>query len=106
MRKIVLGIFAICGLWSCNQHPTTGWSQEQSVGVIIPVHLSEQEIILRATDENSISDVNVYLVQNQSVLLHKYFTTTTVQFEYPAGRYRLYVIANHHADLGDLDSKL
>ena len=103
MRKIVLGIFAICGLWSCNQHPTTGWSQEQSVGVIIPVHLSEQEIILRATDENSISDVNVYLVQNQSVLLHKYFTTTTVQFEYPAGRYRLYVIANHHADLGDLD---
>ena len=66
MRKIVLGIFAICGLWSCNQHPTTGWSQEQSVGVIIPVHLSEQEIILRATDENSISDVNVYFEESQA----------------------------------------
>lgn len=103
MRKIALGILAVCGLWSCNQHSTTGWSQEQPVAVTIPVHLSEQEVILRATDENSIADVNVYLVQDRSVLLHKYFTSTTVQFEYPAGRYRLYVIANHHADLGDLD---
>lgn len=103
MKKIAFGILMICALSSCNQNTTTFRSHKQNRTITIPICPAEQQIVLRATDENTISDVNVYLVQEQDVLLHKYTCSEVVQFSYPAGQYQLYVIANHHADMGDLD---
>lgn len=94
-------MFAACWLSSCQNQ--TVLSQRQQVSVTIPVCPSKQEVVLRSTDENSITDVNVFLVQEQDIVFHKYYPSETVQFEYPAGHYRLFVIANHHTDLGDLD---
>lgn len=105
MKNLFLALctLAVCGLWSCTRTSTTTRSQGQAVSVTIPVCSSKQEVVLRSTDENSISDVNIFLVQDKEVLIHKYSPSALVQFSYPAGQYQLYVIANHHADMGDLD---
>ena len=57
--------------------------------------------LTRATDEDVVTDVNLYLFgRNNTVSLHKYTTGSRVEFECPAGDYMLYVVVNRHEDLG------
>lgn len=101
MQRIFISILAVY-MCSCIQNPTTSHSLKP-ISVTVPIYISEQEVMLRSTDEHTITDVNVYLVKEQEVLLHKYSHGAMVHFNFPAGQYRMYVIVNHHADLGELD---
>lgn len=56
----------------------------------------------RAADEGRITDTNLYLFgRNATFAQHLYATTGRLRFECPPGDYRLYVVANRHADLGE-----
>ncbi|WP_416993320.1 DUF4906 domain-containing protein, partial [Alistipes communis] len=56
----------------------------------------------RATDEEAIRDINLYLFgRSNGQSLHFYFRSTLVRFECLPGEYDLYVAANLDADLGE-----
>lgn len=105
MRNISMFLACSLLLWSCskeivhdNPTPEVEW-----VRVTLPVSVSEQEIITRSTDENSIRDVNLYLVSGQNIMHHSFTSESALQFRCPPGKYELHIIANHHADMGDLN---
>lgn len=91
------------GLGGCYEQPRQGSQTDPEVEVTLSVVPAEQDIFTRVADENIISDVNLYLVQDESVIKHVYSTTAITSFLCPAGKYTLYVIANHHADTGQMD---
>lgn len=58
------------------------------------------------TNENSIADLNIYLVDELTQeSTHYFMNTTSVQFFCHKGNFRLYIIANAHADLGKLSAE-
>lgn len=103
MRKIVVAYAFIALMFSCSKeviYDNPVPEDDSLITVTLPVCVSEQEVITRATDENRIEDVNLYLVHGQSIMVHSYNTSSSsVRFRCPPGNYRLYVIANHHAAL-------
>ncbi len=92
------------GLCSCTkvqleERPTA----TNSVRVELQVLPEAAESITRATDENRIADVNLFLFgKSNPACVHLYGTTAHLSFECPAGEYALYAVANIHADMGDL----
>ncbi len=92
------------GLCSCTkvqleERPTA----TNSVRVELQVLPEAAESITRATDENRIADVNLFLFgKSNPACIHLYGSTSRLCFECPAGEYALYAIANIHADMGDL----
>lgn len=76
---------------------------QQTVAVCLSVRPASLQIVTRAADEERITDTNLYLFgRNTTFAQHLYATTGRLRFECPPGHYRLYVVANRHADLGEL----
>ena len=107
MNRIVIALLcaALCGMCSCR---SAGGMQslqpvEGMANVTLSVRGGVQNVISRAADDNSIADVNLYVVSGSKVLRHVYTASATLKFACPAGKHTLYILANHHADMGDLD---
>lgn len=103
MNKIL--ILLSCLLCACDGDNTQTPQQQTNDFVVVglTVYTSEPDKITRTTDENAIADLNLYLVDNLTMKsLHIYTRTPSVQFSCHPGTYRLYVIANAHADMGNL----
>ena len=107
MKRILSFLFLLCLFCSCSrdkgkillQHPR----QDTRVVVSFSVYTSETEAITRAVDENTIADLNLYLVDNLTLeCLHFYTQTPYVQFSCHAGKYKLFIVANAHKDIGNM----
>lgn len=107
MKRVIFSILCLSGLGlgGCYEQPRQGsqTAPESLVEVTLSVVPNQQDIFTRVTDENVIADVNLFLVQDESVIKHVYSTSATFSFLCPVGKYTLYVIANHHSDTGELD---
>lgn len=77
---------------------------EGQVRVVMPVQAGQMECVTRAADEDTVSDLNVYLFDaySRELVLHSYLTSMELEFNCVPGNYELYVIANAYADLGEL----
>lgn len=72
------------------------------VAVELSLRPASLQAVTRAADEGRITDTNLYLFgRNATFAQHLYATTGRLRFECPPGDYRLYVVANRHADLGE-----
>lgn len=73
--------------------------------VEICVQPSPQEQLTRATDEEGITDVNFYLFHEDGTPSVSGYTVSVspLRFDCTPGRYRLYLIANLHRELGRME---
>ncbi len=105
MKKIfytLLAGIAICCGCSSAETSLPGMPQ-QLVAVEFSVHPAAQRVITRTTDEDAVTDTNLYLFGQDNVFsTHLYTTSSLLRFECPPGIYRIYVVANSHADMGKL----
>ena len=71
---------------------------EGQVRVVMPVQAGQMECVTRAADEDTVSDLNVYLFDaySRELVLHSYLTSMELEFKCVPGNYELYV------DLGEL----
>lgn len=101
MKPIITAIICLAALFTgCKQNTTEISEPAKQVKVKFTVFAAERQT---RTDENSIHDLNIYMVDEPSqVCFHFYTRTTAVQFSCPAGKYKLHVVANAHGDLGDM----
>ncbi len=91
-------VFCSCTKVQLEERP----SAVDSVQVELQVLPEAAESITRATDENRIADVNLFLFgKSNPTYVHLYGTTAHLSFECPAGEYALYTVANVHTDMGD-----
>ena len=100
MRNIFF-CFLLASLASCTHLESVAPVDTGAVQVEIPVRNEDMEPQTRATDENSIRDVNYYLIGSEyKEVIHGYERSADLRFECPPGTYDLYVVANIHSDLG------
>ena len=104
MRPIITAILCLAALFTgCKQDSTEIAEPAKQVKVKLTVYAADR---VTRTDENSIHDLNIYMVDEPSqICFHFYSRTTAVQYACPAGKYKLYVIANAHGDLGDMTAR-
>lgn len=101
MKNFLWGIPLLLSLASCAQQDPVGPAQAVPVRVEVPIQSESMEQDTRATDENTICNVNYYMVSPvYKEILHGYQTTASLRFECAPGEYDLYVLANVHEDLG------
>lgn len=104
MKPIITAILCLAALFTgCKQDTTEIPEPAKQVKVKFTVYAAERQT---RTDENSINDLNIYMVDEPSqVCFHFYTQTTAVQFTCQAGKYKLHVIANAHTDLGEMTAQ-
>jgi len=101
MLRILFIFCSLLVLEGCRDNGLTTMVPPRLVKVGATIHPEEMLPLTRATDEDVVTDVNLYLFgRNNTVSLHKYTTGSRVEFECPAGDYMLYVVVNRHEDLG------
>ena len=94
----------MCGRYIANADYSE--RTQECVSVELPIAVADSEHITRATNENVIADVNLYLVgKDNGLLQHFYSTSSTLHLECPAGDYTIYAIANMHEDMGELSAQ-
>lgn len=95
--SLLLTVF-MCGCYIANADYSE--RTQECVSVELPIAVADSEHITRATNENVIADVNLYLVgKDNGLLQHFYSTSSTLHLECPAGDYTIYAIANMHEDI-------
>lgn len=100
MKNVIFGLLLV-SLTSCTSMEPTVPRKAGCVRVEIPISKEEMESQTRAMDENSIRNVNYYLIGSAfKEVIHGYEPSAILRFECPPGTYDLYVIANMHCDLG------
>lgn len=101
--SLLLTVF-MCGCYIANaDYPER---TQECVSIELPIAVADSEHITRATNENVIADVNLYLVgKDNGLLRHFYSTSSTLHLECPAGDYTIYAIANMHEDMGELSAQ-
>lgn len=105
MNRFSLVVFLLT-LAACSKEITTpshSTKDTDPVSVTLRIDAEDMTEITRATSETGIGDVNLYLFNTANGgVVHVYSTSAICNFECPAGRYALYVIANLHRDPGVL----
>ena len=104
---IILCGLAAAGCAACSREIQPAGERnipEGQVRVVMPVQAGQMECVTRAADEDTVSDLNVYLFDaySRELTLHSYLTSMELEFNCVPGNYELYVIANAYADLGEL----
>ena len=104
MIRLVCFLLLLTGLYACRDADLLlPDAPGQTVAVELSVRAEALRTVTRATDEEVLRDLNLYLFgQDSGFSLHRYGPATHLQFECLQGNYRLYVVANRHADLGDM----
>lgn len=73
------------------------------ISVTLSVRSDKVETLTRTTDEDAVSDVNLYLFgRNSLTTQHVYSTSDMLTFKCAPGEYEVFVLANMHADLGEM----
>lgn len=107
MKRIIVAILCLgcLGMCSCFQPAPSDipFQTTDSVLVTLPIVPCTQDIFTRTTDENNIADVNLYVARDERIIKHVYSTGETLSFICPVGQYKLYIIANNHGDMGEMD---
>ena len=100
---ILLSLLASGIGWGCaTDLAATTTPPTRSVKVELQFSPDPAERITRATDEEAIRDINLYLFgRSNGQSLHFYSRSALVRFECLPGEYDLYVAANLGADLGE-----
>lgn len=79
----------------------TAPSDPEPLTVELAVSPASEDTLTRAADESIVRDVNLFLYTPTGVLaVHQYSDTASVRFEALPGRYRMFVLANLHRELG------
>lgn len=96
MKPILFYLSLIC-LFACSKeelplHP-------QAITVEMRVTTDDLRQITRSTDEERITDLNLFLF-GENAALHIYATSSLLRFECMPGDYKVYLLANIHCDLG------
>lgn len=102
--KIIFSILAASALVSCSE-PLPDLTNEHHPKVVVrfTVGIDQAEPQSRATDEDRVADVNLFLANTATKqVLQVYTRSNRAQFTCLPGCYELYAIANIHADTGDL----
>lgn len=104
MIRFFCFLLLLTGLYACRgMDPLPPDAPGRTVTVELSVRAEALRAVTRATDEESVRDINLYLFgRDNGFSLHRYGSVTRLQFECSPGNYRLYVVANRHADLGDM----
>ncbi len=104
MIRFVCFLLLLAGLYACRDtDPLPPDAPDRTVTVELSVRAEALRTVTRTTDEEAIRDLNLYLFsRDNGFSLHRYGSATRLQFECPPGDYRIYVVANRHADLGDV----
>lgn len=102
MLRILFIFCSLLVLEGCRDNGLTTMVPPRLVKVGATIHPEEMMLPLtRATDEDAVTDVNLYLFgRNNTVSLHQYTTGSRVEFACPPGNYMLYIVANRHEDIG------
>ena len=102
MKKTISILMAAWILHCCNQDNTQDTSDPRSVAIEIKIQPDKLGKITRATDEMSIKDVNIYLYNDKGeIILHRYQTSPTLQFQCVPGNYRMRIATNLGHDVGE-----
>lgn len=102
MKKTIWILMAAWILHGCNQDNTQDTSDPRSVAIEIKIQPDKLGKITRATDEMSIKDVNIYLYNDKGeIILHRYQTSPTLQFQCVPGNYRMRIATNLGHDVGE-----
>ncbi len=73
------------------------------ISVTLSVRSDKVETLTRTTDEDAVSDVNLYLFgRNSFATQHVYSASDILTFKCAPGEYEVFVLANMHADLGEM----
>ena len=93
MLRILFIFCSLLVLEGCRDNGLTTMVPPRLVKVGATIHPEEMMLPLtRATDEDAVTDVNLYLFgRNNTVSLHQYTTGSRVEFACPPGNYMLYV---------------
>ncbi|MCM1301203.1 MAG: DUF4906 domain-containing protein [Bacteroides cellulosilyticus] len=103
MKRILLILMLLAGCQACIE--TNIPSEElpdDNVSVELSVAPENADIVTRTTDENSISDINLYLFSEDGRSIHLYSASSLLRFDCVPGHYAIYAVANLHRDTGDL----
>lgn len=110
MKRILYTLRAGIAMYLCgcsSAETSLPGMPQQLVAVEFSVHPVAQRVITRTTDEDAVTDTNLYLFGQDKVFsTHLYTTSSLLRFECPPGVYRIYVVANGHADMGELTEVL
>ncbi len=102
MKRYLYIIAAATLLWSCIAEDRSACEELYGVSVQLPVRPDQMTFVTRATDEESIRDLNLYLYDDSGeVVLHRYQTSSTLRFTSLPGNYRMRITANMGRDLGE-----
>ncbi len=86
---------------------SSGGDTSRRVSVEMTIKAERETVVTRLTDENAVSDVNVYLVgRDNTSYLHIYSSSSVLRFECIPGSYILYVVANMHEDMGRIPARM
>lgn len=106
MNRIPIYILSLLFLCACHEEELQPAPIPDTVQVEFSVQPEAVQIITRATDETGIADVNLYLFSRYDAKpLHLYTASPHICFSCTPGDYVLYIVANRHADMGELTEK-
>lgn len=102
MKKILMILCAAPLLWGCTQKNEIP-AGSGKVRVEVQVQADGPKTVTRATCEEAIADVNLYLIDRiHDGYLHFYQTEPLLHFECLSGEYELFLIVNLHASITSL----
>ena len=106
MKKILLFIIPLLAMMSsCNKDEMEDRpSLQDEVRFSLQIQEEGVQYITRATDEQTVRDVNLFLYDPRGVLpdRHFYVETGTVECSVLPGSYEAYAVANVHRDMGEM----
>ena len=106
MKKYLWIIAALPLLLSCIEEDFSACARRYAVPVTLEVQPARMAAVSRAADEETVRDLNLYLLGGDGrILLHRYQRTPTLRFAAVPGVYRLRLAANMGRDLGEAPAK-
>ncbi len=106
MKKILLFIIPLLAMMSsCNKDEMEDRpSLQDEVRFSLQIREEGVQYVTRATDEQTVRDVNLFLYDPRGVLpdRHFYVESGTVECSVLPGSYEAYVVANVHRDMGTM----
>ncbi len=107
-RKMMICISAAMALCGCatDRTKTAAVADSKTVRVEMSVRPEDVTAVSRSTDDNGISDVNLYIFgKDNTSSQHLYSQSATLEFECLPGNYDVYAIADMHEDMGELTAR-
>ncbi len=106
MKKILLFIIPLLAMMSsCNKDEMEDRpSLQDEVRFSLQIQEEDVQYVTRATDEQTVRDVNLFLYDPHGVLpdRHFYVESGTVECSVLPGSYEAYAVANVHRDMGEM----